>query len=126
MRLIARPEDFVVWFTKVVSGAYRQITVDDVRDMTTCGLIGKYGFYGNLDLETVRCILLYEKLRQNRQSRDEIRDSEGIMHCRRCGEMLPQPQARRGRPREYCTDCEPFRGRERNRKWRRKMKTAMS
>jgi hypothetical protein len=120
-QFIVRPEDFAEWFTKAIPGAYRSVTAQDVQDMTTCGLIGKYGFYGNLDLEMVRCILLYEQLRQNRQKRDEIRDNEGIVHCRRCGVVLvPKPKAKQGRPSEYCADCEPFRGRERYRKWRSK------
>ena len=122
MRLIVKPEDFVAWLAKAIPGACRSIDVEDVRDMTTCGLIGKYGYYGNLDLEMVRCILLYEQLRQNRQNRDEIRDSEGSVHCRRCGVVLTKPDSRKGRPREYCPDCESSRPAMRNRKWRRKMK----
>jgi len=34
--------------------------------MTTCGLIRCYGYYMQLDFETVRAILQYEQLRQNR------------------------------------------------------------
>lgn len=124
MRLIIKPEDFVAWFNKAIPGAYRSIDVEDVRDMTTCGLIGKYGYYGNLDLEMVRCILQYEQLRENRQKRDELRDSEGIMHCRRCGVALSKPDGKCGRPREYCPACESSRTTVRGRKWRRKMKAA--
>jgi hypothetical protein len=109
MRLIVRAEDFVVWFTRVVPGAHRQITVDDVKDLTTCGLIGMYGFYMQLDIETVRAILQCELLRQNRENRDEIRDSEGIMHCRGCGAVLPETDGKRGRPKEYCPDCDASR-----------------
>lgn len=116
--LITSPKQFADWFTAKVPGAHRQITVDDVRDMTTCGLIGKYGFYIQLDIQTVRGILQYELLRENRQKRGEIRDSEGIMHCRRCNAVVPRPEGRKGRPNEYCEECQPFRGRERNRKWR--------
>jgi len=123
-RLITRPEQFAEWFNRVVPGAYRDITVEDVQDMTTCGLIRRYGEYMQLDIETVRAILQYEQLRQNRQIRDEIRDSEGIMHCRRCHAELPKAKARRGRPNEYCAKCQPFRGRERNRTWRTKLKAA--
>lgn len=123
MRLIVRPEDFVAWFTKVVSGAYRQITVDDVEDMTTCGLIRKYDYYIQLDIETVRAILQHEQLRENRQKRVEIRDDAGVIHCRRCNAVLPKAKARPGRPNEYCDKCQPFRARERNRKWRNKQDT---
>ncbi|HUU63048.1 MAG TPA: hypothetical protein VMX96_03905 [Dehalococcoidia bacterium] len=120
--LIISPEKFAAEFNQVVPGAYRSITVQDIRDLTECGLIGKYGYYGRADLETVRAVLQYEQLRQNRQKKDEIRDSNGAIHCRRCGTLLTaKPNGKRGRPSEYCTDCEPFRGRERNRKWQRKM-----
>ena len=120
MRLIVKPEDFVAWFNKAIPGAYRSITAQDVRDMTTCGLIGRYGYYIHLDIETVRAILQYEQLSQNRQKKEEIRDGDGVIHCRRCGVVLAKPKTKRGRPVEYCSDCEPLRGRERNRKWRSK------
>ena len=120
MRLIIKPEDFVTWLAKAIPGAYRSITAQDVCDMTACGLIGKYGYYIHLDIEAVRAILQYEQLRQNRQTKNEIRDDDGVIHCRRCGVVLTKPKTKRGRPVEYCSDCEPFRGRERNRKWRSK------
>lgn len=126
MRLIIKPEDFVAWFNKAIPGAYRSIDVEDVRDMTTCGLIGKYGYYIQLDVETVRAILQYEQLRENRQKRDEIRDSDGSIHCRRCGVVLTKPKTKRGRPVEYCSDCEPFRGRERYSRWRSRIKAAIN
>ena len=116
--LITSPKQFAEWFNAKVHGAHRQITVDDVRDMTTCGLIGRYGYYIQLDIETVRAILQYEQLRQNRHKRDEIKDDDGAIHCRMCGAVLAKPEAKRGRPVEYCPQCGPFRGRERNRKWR--------
>jgi len=124
MRLIVKPDDFAEWFNKTIPGASRSIGVEDVQDMTTCGLIGRYGYFINLDLETVRCVLLYEQLRQNRQKKDEIRDKNGSIHCRRCGGVLAKPDGRKGRPNEFCDKCQPFRGRERNRKWRRKVKAA--
>ena len=118
---ILSPDKFAEWFSRVVPGAYRKITVQDVRDMTECRLIGRYGYYIRHDLQTVRAILLYEQLRQNRERRNEIRDADGTIHCRRCGRLLTsEADGRRGRPNEYCPDCEPFRGRERYRKWRRK------
>ena len=85
MRLIVKPEGFAAWFTRVMPGAYRQVSADDIRDMTACGLIGRYDCYIQLDIETVRAILQYEQLRQNRQKRADIRDSDGSIQCRRCG-----------------------------------------
>ncbi len=123
-RLIVRAEQFAEWFHRVVPGTYRQITIQDVEDMTQCGLIGRYDEYIQLDIETVRAILQYEQLRENRQKRDELKDSEGIMHCRRCGVALSKPDGKCGRPREYCPDCESSRSTRRYQKWRRKIKAA--
>ncbi len=118
MRLIVKPEGSAAWFTGVMPGAYRQGSADDIRDMTACGLIGRYDCHIQLDIETIRAILQYEQLRQNRQKKSEIRDSDGSIHCRRWGVVLAKPDGKRGRPNEYCPDCEPLRGRERHRKWR--------
>ena len=118
MKHITTPERFADYFNAKVPGAYRQITTEDVRDMTSCGLIGKYGEYLKLDIETVRAVLQYEQLRNNRQKRADIKDSDGSIQCRNCGAALVRPDGRPGRPREYCAACEPSRGRERYRKWR--------
>ena len=126
MKHVTTPERFAGFFNAKVPGAYRQITAEDVRDMTTCGLIGRYGEYLKLDIETVRAVLQYEQLRQNRQTRADIRDSDGSIHCRGCGAALSKPDGRRGRPSEYCDDCEPFRGRERYRKWQAKMRAVVA
>jgi hypothetical protein len=127
MRPIVKPEKFAAWFNRVMPSAHRQITVDDVRDMVTCGLIGKFDCFLNLDFETVKAVLQYEQLRQNRQKKDQIKDSEGIMHCRRCGVVLiAKPKSKWGRSREYCTDCEPSRATMWYRKWRRKTKAAIN
>ena len=120
MQLITNPQKFADLFNAKVPGAYRQISTDDVKDMTNCGLIGKYGYYMQLDIETVRAILQYEQLRQNRQKRDEIRDDDGVIHCRRCGVVLERTKVKRGRPNEFCDKCQPFRGRDRYLKWRSK------
>ena len=117
---ITRPDKFAGFFNAKVPGAYRQVSADDIRDMTTSGLIGRYGYYRHLDIETVRTILQYEQLRENRQKRDEIRDKNGSIHCRGCGVVLTIPKAKRGRPNEFCGKCQPFRGRERYLKWRSK------
>lgn len=123
MQLITNPQKFADFFNAKVPGAYRKVSADDIRDMTTCGLIGRYGYYIHLDIETVRAILQYEQLRQNRQKKDEIKDDDGVIHCRGCGVVLDRPKDK-GRPREYCPDCESSRSTMRNQKWRRKMKAA--
>ena len=119
--LITNPQKFADEVNAKVPGAYRSITAQDIRDMTTCGLIGRYGYYMDIDRETVRAILKYEQLRQNRQKKDEIRDDDGVIHCRRCGVVLARPKAKRGRPREYCPDCKSSRATMRGQKWRRKI-----
>lgn len=98
-QLTIRPDKFVTEVNAKLPGAHRQITVDDVRDMTNCGLIKKYGYYMQSDVETVRAVLQYEQLRQNRQKRDEIRDEGGVIHCRGCGVVLTKPEGKKGRPR---------------------------
>ena len=95
--------------------------------MTECDLVGKYGYYGRDDIQLVRAILLYEQLRQNRQKKDEIRDSDGAIHCRRCGALLAtQTDSKKGRPKEYCAACEVFRARDRYNKWWEKQTTLNS
>jgi hypothetical protein len=61
--IVAEPNRFADRFNTMVRGAYRQVTVDDIRQMAYCGLIGCHGFFTRDDLETVRGILLYEQLR---------------------------------------------------------------
>lgn len=114
---ILSPDRFAAEFNVVVPGAYREITVQDIKDMTDCGLICKYRYYCSADLETVRAILLYEQMREERSRTAALVDNPRT--CKRCGHLLPsQSDGRRGRPGEYCPDCEPFRGMERYRKWR--------
>ena len=124
---ITSPDNFAEWFKSEIPGAYREMTSQDIQDMTECGLIGRYGYYGWQDLDMVRGILHYEKIRQSRQKKDEIKDAEGGIHCRRCGKLLATKQSgKKGRHREYCSGCEPFRVRERNRKWRRKRHVSLN
>lgn len=123
--LATTPKQSADRFNAKVPGAHRQIRVDDVKDMVTCGLIGKFECFLDLDLETVRAVLRYERLRENRQKRDEIKDDDGVIHCRVCGvALVAEPKGKRGRPNEYCDRCQPLRGRERNRKWRSRIKAA--
>ncbi len=109
-----------------VPGAYRRITAQDIRDMTNCGLIGKYQYYGRTDLEIVRAILLYEQLRQKNVEKCAAKEIADIARCKRCHEPLPpQPKGKKGRPKEYCSSCESSRVRERHRRWRRKRQVAL-
>ena len=106
--IITSPDKFAEWFNLVVPGAYRNITTQDVRDMTNCGLICRYRYYVRDDLQTVRAVLLYEQSRDRRSGKEDTTRT-----CKRCGQPLPaQTDGKRGRPSEYCPDCEPFRGRE--------------
>ena len=61
--IIAQPGRFADKFNAIVP-AYRKVTVDDIRQMALCGLIGRYGFFTREDLGTVRGILRYEQLRK--------------------------------------------------------------
>jgi len=63
---VSSPEKFADWFNSKILNACRKVTADDVRIMTECNLIGRYRFYGRQDLETIRGILQYEQLRENR------------------------------------------------------------
>lgn len=108
MIVTASPNKFSSLFNDAVPGAYRSITAQDVIDLTGCGLIGKYKFYGSLDIETIRCILLYEELRLKRRQQYHSNRT-----CKRCGESLPDVDGGRGRPREYWSECEKSRVRDR-------------
>jgi len=125
---ITSPKVFAEWFNQKYPGTSREITPEDVNNMTACGLIHRYGYYSeSIDGETVRAVLQYEQLWQNRQKKDEIKDAEGGIYCRRCGKLLTTKQSgKKGRHREYCSGCEPFRVRERNRKWRRKRQVSLN
>ena len=125
-QLLTSPDRFADTFNVQVPGAHRQITADDVRDLTTCRLIGRYGYYIQLDIETTRAILQYEALRQKRLANMGQESNDGLS-CKLCGKPLAiEPDGKRGRPREYCADCEPFRGRERYRRWRGRQAPARS
>jgi hypothetical protein len=65
----AQPGEFAVRFNTTVPGAHRLVTADDIRELAHCGLIGRHGFFGHQDLETIRAILRYEQLRQKRLER---------------------------------------------------------
>ena len=127
-RYIVRAEGFADLFNAKVPGAYRQVTADDIRLLTQCGLVGRYSFYDTVDdLQTVIGILNYERLTQQRTRKEVQEASPDPPRCKSCGQALPtEPEGKKGRPREYCTDCESSRPTMRGRKWRRKMKAAIN
>ena len=43
--------------------------------------------------------------------------NDRIKTCKRCGKGLTESNGR-GRPKEYCTDCEEFIARDRYEKWK--------
>ena len=129
-RNITSPEKFAASFNQKFPGAYRLITAEDVNDMTECGLIGRYGFYLKKvdlserygfnkqdDLETIRGILQYEQLRENRPVPPALEDEPEPPKCKKCDKPLPvKPRDKKGRLREYCSECELLRNRDRQRK----------
>lgn len=116
------PDKFANYFNSVVSGAYRKITTQDIRDMTECGLIRCYGgYYSSADLERVRGILQYEQMRDKRSAQQATDDKQESPKCKLCGKSLsPESKDKTGRPKKYCCECEPFRNKERQREWRRR------
>jgi len=122
---ITSPEAFAEWFNEKILNACRKLTVDDVCLMTECKLISRYRFYGHQDIETARGILQYEQMREKRSERleerggrDEAKAVTIVPNCKRCGQPLPAPPpGKKGRPGEYCPNCEPSRVKERQRKW---------
>jgi len=121
VNLTSNPNKFAELFNRIVPGAYRSLTAQDVRDMSKYGLIGRYdSFFDRSDLQTVMAIIQCEQLRLERLQKAEQQDSQELPQCKRCGELLPQvPEGQKGRPREYCSDCEPYRLSERQKKLRK-------
>jgi hypothetical protein len=66
-----RAEKLATRFNSLFPGAHRRITVDDVREMAKCGLIGRHGYYEQSDLHTINGILRYELLRGQRLARSD-------------------------------------------------------
>jgi hypothetical protein len=125
--LTGNTERFAAQFNAKLPGAYRQITVQDVRDMTDCGLIRRYGYYIHSDLETVRAVLQYEELIETRMRKSPEEDKLQILCCKLCGDPLPtKHEGKKGRPREYCPKCESLRRRNRYRKWRIRRKALLT
>jgi len=115
--MLTNPDKFASLFNSKVPGAYRSISPQDVLDMKSCGLIGRSNYYGRDDLETVRAVLEYEQLRENRPVPPTLEDKQEPPKCKRCEKKLPaEPAGKVGRPKEYCVGCEPFRNRDRQRR----------
>ena len=120
MQIITNAHRFAEFFNSRVPGAYRRITERDALDMKICGLIGHSSYYGRTDLEVVRGILQYEQKREKRSAQQESADGKlELPTCRLCGQPLPtESEGTIGRPREYCSGCESFRNKDRQKKWR--------
>lgn len=122
-QVITSPSKFASHFNAKVPGAYRHISVQDIQDMTECGLIKKHGYYLSDDLHTVIGILNYEQLRDRRTQKEARVAIDEPSRCNLCGRPLPPgPEGKPGRPRQYCRRCESSRGSERYRKWHAKRK----
>jgi hypothetical protein len=115
---ITSPKAFAEWFNEKYIGACHHITPEDVKDMTVCGLIHRHGYYSeSMDGETVRAVLQYEQLRENRSAQQEKEKNPPT--CKICGQpLLPKPEGKAGRHKEYCSDCEPCRNRDRQKRLR--------
>ncbi|MFC1894058.1 hypothetical protein ACFLYR_08635 [Chloroflexota bacterium] len=92
------PKKFAAWFNEKYIGAYRRITTEDVREMTVCGLIGRYRYYSPpQDGETIRGILQYEQLREKRSEQGFAEDKFESPECKMCGQPLfPDPESKTG------------------------------
>ena len=114
--ITASPKQFAQRFNVKVPGAWRQLTVADVLELTELGLIKRHNYYSSsADMETVRAILAYEEWRQRQKEPTQISDAPRL--CKSCGQPVPL-EVRKGRPREYCPTCESSRAAERHRRWR--------
>ena len=69
--VMSDPVKFASRYNAAVPGSHRAVTPDDIRVLAHCGLIGRHGFFDRTDLETVRGILQYEKVRNIRFERSE-------------------------------------------------------
>ena len=113
MQTTHSPDKFAERFNSLFPGAYRQVDTQDILALVKCGLVCKYGFYSRDDLEVIRGILQYEQLREERSQPEDTPKT-----CKRCGELLLDNAVGKGRPREYCQQCEPYRNRARYSNWK--------
>jgi hypothetical protein len=118
--ITSSPNKFSVWFNENYTGAYRQISAEDVKDLTD--LIFRHGYYsGSMDGETIRAVLQYEQLWEHRSvQQDKEQESQCCKICRQ--PLHPEPENKAGRHREYCYSCEPYRNKDRQSNLRRRRK----
>ena len=119
---ITDPEEFADWFNETYPGAYRPITTEDARDMTTCGLMGHHQYYSKpRDGETVRGILEYEQMREKRSAKEANDNKRESPKCKICGQPLPtETDNKTGRPIAYCPECQSLRNKDRQKRLRRR------
>ena len=77
--MLTSPDKFASSFNDTIPGAYRRITALDVLNMKSCGLIGRSSYYGRADLETIRCILLYEQMREKRSAQPTLEEKHSLL-----------------------------------------------
>jgi hypothetical protein len=117
---ITNPQRFADWFNETVPGAYREITAEDVRLLIEYGLICRYRYYSDNDIHTVIGILNYEQERGKRTERKE-KAVMGVQLCKGCSMPLPSQEViKKGRHKEYCSNCEPLRLKNRYSDWKKK------
>jgi hypothetical protein len=114
------PTKFSSWFNTRYAGIYRQITPEDLKDILDCGLICRYGYYSrSIDGEFIRRLLQYENLRDRRLA-NQVKDKKPLS-CKSCGQpLLTQPEGKIGRHKEYCSQCDCHRNRDRQKRLRSK------
>ncbi len=84
---INNTEAFIDFFKMKFPDMCRKLTVDNVRLMTECSLIGRYKYYLRQDLEIVRRILHFEELREHRSAQQDKEKKSPC--CKSCGQPLP-------------------------------------
>ena len=122
--MTSNPNRFATSFNVTHPDACRRITIEDVEELKLCELIHRYGFYStSQDGKTIMNILRYEQLREKRLEQEFSEDQPDLPKCKICGQPLPiEPEGKGGRPKEYCSRCEPFRSKERQKSRRQRRK----
>ena len=92
---ITDPERFAEWFNMSYRGAYRRVSVEDIRDMTECGLICRSRCYSpSQDGETIHAVLRYEQMRQKRSAKLLNECEPEQPSCKMCSQPLsPEPES---------------------------------
>lgn len=119
---ILTPEQFMRWLHLSIPELSHEVDIRDIKDMIGIGLIFRHKYFLSDDMEVVRKVIAFIKSREERK-----RVKNTVKTCKRCNVPLPDNDGgRKGRKREYCPDCDPFRGAERYRKWHDKKEIASS